>query len=132
MKANSKVEDIYRLEDEIRGVVMDFYQGDLDLMILAVHEILVNAAEHGNQLLSEKILKVKILITREYIKVIIRDEGEGFDWCKVAMDNPGEPLDESRLTGERGRGIALTRECCDRLWYNEKGNEAYLLFKRDF
>ena len=52
----------------------------------------------------------------------IKDQGAGFNW----QERIDRVLD---LTGnkDRGRGIAMTRICCEQLFYNDKGNQARLV-----
>jgi CheY-like chemotaxis protein/anti-sigma regulatory factor (Ser/Thr protein kinase) len=69
----------------------------------------------------------KIFITSRFtetgITVIVRDEGEGFDWRVL----PG--LSKENLLQYNGRGIFLTKIFFDSVEYNEKGNEVTLTKK---
>jgi CheY-like chemotaxis protein/anti-sigma regulatory factor (Ser/Thr protein kinase) len=108
-------------------------------------ELLVNAVEHGNlgidfeekaKLLSagqwqsettrrlqlpenvDKFVDVHAYRTDDEIVVLIRDQGNGFDWDKFLT------LDESRAFFPNGRGIALARQIAFRsVEYRGCGNE---------
>lgn len=95
----------------------------LEHLFLALHEITVNAIEHGNGFQTEKRVWIELKILKGHVFVAIEDEGDGFDWRKrilVPLDLLGEQ--------ERGRGLALTQLFSKEFFYNEKGNRALLLF----
>lgn len=112
---------------------------------LGVHELILNALEHGNlgityeektQLVQagcwreevirrqndprhqHKKVRLHLLKQHNHLELYIRDDGEGFNWY------PYLECSEDRLHHPHGRGIALAKELCfDRLMYSEKGNE---------
>ncbi len=88
-----------------------------ELFLIGLHELAANAMEHGNGLDPEKKVYVELVVSSEYIQASVEDQGPGFNW----QEKIDHPLD---LEGhsERGRGMAMTRICCDHLVYNEKGN----------
>jgi len=122
---NSNIEAMYKVKEEILNFI-DSYSQMTSLICMGVQEIVTNAIEHGNDFDSDKEVKIKIEVTKGYIKVIITDQGEGFDWkkrVKKQLDIESDFNNEK----ERGRGIKLAKEAYDEIWYNEKGNIAYLL-----
>ncbi len=90
--------------------------------LLHFHELLVNAVEHGNKRDGGKTVSIDLTVTDCYYKVIITDQGEGFNW----RDKINKELD---LEGgsERGRGIIMTRMMTDYLAYNERGNRVTMV-----
>ena len=86
------------------------------------HELLVNAIEHGNKRDGGKAAAVDLVVTDCFYKIVITDQGEGFDWrnriCKE-LDLDGD--------SERGRGIIMTRVMTDYLGYNERGNRVTVI-----
>jgi CheY-like chemotaxis protein len=103
---------------------------DPQIAVYGLHELLINAVEHGNlgisyqekmdlvlqgefyneierRLHSEPYQKREASVTFEAmansLSVTIKDEGEGFDWRKYME------LDSARVTHPNGRGIATTR-----------------------
>jgi anti-sigma regulatory factor (Ser/Thr protein kinase) len=119
---------------------------------LALSELILNGIEHGNcrisseekeallmtggnviDLIEEKckdpeIAKKKVYlewdICSECSKLIIRDEGDGFD-----VKNMQEKLKKNEPDALLGRGIMLARLCTDTLCYNKKGNQVSLTLK---
>jgi len=98
-----------------------------DIFAMALHEIIVNAAEHGNQMQAEKMVVIDLEINNKFIAAEVKDQGEGFDWkkrLKKDFDISGD--------SERGRGIMMSARACDDFYYNQKGNKAYLMKKINF
>jgi DNA-binding response OmpR family regulator len=112
---------------------------------LALSELITNAIEHGNLALSyeekshaleqgalaeivaarsaePRYVARRALVTarqkKEEIVIVIKDQGEGFDWRSVP-----DPLDPSNMLLEHGRGIFLARTAVDEIAYNNVGNE---------
>ncbi len=113
---------------------------------MAIMELLVNAIEHGNCRISfedkrrfleknpdimdlirerakepetkDKQVRLVYKITPEESQILIRDEGNGFDWqAFTARDTtPGSDA-------MHGRGIGIARHYLQSVTYNEKGNE---------
>lgn len=60
-------------------------------------------------------------LMRDLIRVVIRDEGKGFDCSKLAMQDATQ-LDESH-----GRGLVLIHNFMDKVTFNASGNEITLI-----
>jgi serine/threonine-protein kinase RsbW len=80
----------------------------LEQIALAVHETAANAVFHGNQESSEKKVSLDIQATSDQLKIVITDEGNGFDPAKIP-----DPLAPEEMFRERGRGVYLTRALMD-------------------
>jgi len=80
----------------------------LEQIALAVHETAANAVFHGNQESVEKKVSLDIHSTDKQLKVVITDQGSGFDPAKIP-----DPLAPEEMFRERGRGIYLTRALMD-------------------
>lgn len=106
--------------DTIRGHVHSYYKDCLERedILLAVHELVANAIEHGNRHDLSKY--VKVLLSQKAI--VVEDKGDGFDWQSRMKTKLGLDLDK-----ERGRGIAMTQMLVGQLVYNEKGNRVSLI-----
>jgi Histidine kinase-like ATPase domain len=118
---------------------------DPEAAAFGLGELMMNAVEHGNlgltyaekgQLMSgggwqaeiarrlelpanrDKTAVLELEATETEIRVVIRDEGQGFDW-KAYLD-----LSSTRMTDPNGRGIALARlRAFPDLVFNAAGNE---------
>jgi serine/threonine-protein kinase RsbW len=75
---------------------------------LAVHEIMINAVVHGNGCNLHKKVVITISRTLSRLKIVVADEGDGFD-----PDNLPDPLSPQGLLKGSGRGVYLARAFMD-------------------
>lgn len=92
---------------------------------LSLEEALVNAHRHGNRCDPHKKITISYEIDRQRAVIRIRDEGGGFDPCKVP-----DPTCPERICLPNGRGIMLMRSYLDEVAYNPPGNEVQLVKER--
>jgi anti-sigma regulatory factor (Ser/Thr protein kinase) len=117
---------------------------------IALHEALQNAVEHGNLELDSNLrssdlsaycqmtreraqtapycdrrVHVRAVVDRHEARVVLRDEGPGFEPADLA-----DALDPENLDKLSGRGILLMRTFMDEVDYNEQGNEVTLVKRR--
>ena len=90
---------------------------------LLARECLVNAVIHGNRGATDKSVDLSLLIGREWIRLQVRDQGEGFAWRKVRQTG-------SNITTSSGRGLQLYAMYADRIRFNRKGNEIALWIRK--
>ena len=124
---NSTLEQFYVIKKEIANILEE-HRINSDLkegILIAIQELVTNAIEHGNEFFKEKEVFINLVITDCYCKVIIKDQGNGFDW-KSAIKH-----EELNLEGgvERGRGIIIARMISDYLTYDEQGTEVTFVKK---
>ncbi len=121
---------------------------------LALSELMINGIEHGNcgvtyEEKSEKMEQgmsvVDIILEKckdpavmerkvhfswesEYnaSTFIIRDDGEGFDVSKVR-----DKTESQDILHSHGRGISMAEAFCDKLYYNDTGNEVTLVVQHE-
>lgn len=122
-----------------------------DRLSFVLHELLVNAIEHGNcgitfkektdwlaagndiiELIESRCacpaiqtrkVRLEYQINDSFTRFKIADEGDGFDWRSNALEeSPSESLEL------HGRGITLCRSLTRNLAYNDKGNELQFEF----
>ena len=89
---------------------------------LALEEALTNAVKHGNDNDTSKRLVVRYAISPERTVIMVRDEGHGFVPNRV----PNPTADEN-LERPSGRGIMLMHAYMTRVYFNEAGNEVWML-----
>jgi CheY-like chemotaxis protein/anti-sigma regulatory factor (Ser/Thr protein kinase) len=114
---------------------------------IGIEEVITNAIEHGNlgisfeeknkaiqegrlvELIADKgresdaagrQVRISSRLTSEIFEVVIRDDGEGFDWRTLPAVEP------ENLLAFNGRGIFLTKIYFDEVAYNDAGNEVTL------
>ena len=91
---------------------------------LGLHEALVNAAKHGNNLDPHKSIKVKRIITPNWCVWQIQDQGNGLEQKKRIFHLP------KRVDSINGRGLYIIHECFDDVRWSPKGNRLQLALKR--
>ena len=107
---DSTLESVERIEH----LVLEYAQRagfkgiSLEQISLAVHETAANAVFHGNQESPEKNVFLEISATDHQLKIVITDQGCGFDPAEIP-----DPLGPEEMFRERGRGIYLTRALMD-------------------
>ena len=89
---------------------------------LALEEALSNAIKHGNRFDPDKEVTVRFSVGREQVKLVITDQGQGFDPVGVP-----DPTTDAHLEDPNGRGIMLIRAYMDEVSYNQKGNEVRMV-----
>lgn len=105
--------------------ILALYLKDTGKLLKAFHEIVCNALVHGCRDNTESTVRVEVFIHENCLYITVEDEGEGFEWYKTVCPKYFAGL------AENGRGIVMAGKCLDHLSYNEKGNKAYLVKRRD-
>jgi PAS domain S-box-containing protein len=122
----SDLESIYQVHEQIKKFIQD-YSKSVDEIMIGLQEVLLNAVEHGNQLDSLVKIEIEIKVKKEYLEIIITDEGTGFNWEERL--NGVKSLEDSynlKKLEERGRGLLIAQEALDKIVFNQLGNKAYL------
>ncbi len=93
-----------------------------DKIPVTIDEAMTNAIKHGNKFQEDKNVSIDIWIDIERIKIVVVDEGDGFDVNAVP-----DPTDPVNILKQSGRGILFMNIGMDTVLYNEKGNILTLL-----
>ncbi|MDD3627698.1 MAG: ATP-binding protein [bacterium] len=88
---------------------------------LALHELGVNAIEHGNLDNEQKTVTIYYTLFKEKLKIEIIDEGEGFEWNKLK-----NPVESENIERDRGRGIFMVKNFMDEVEFIEPGNHVVM------
>ena len=91
---------------------------------LGLHEALVNAVKHGNSQDPSKSLRIRRILTPNWLVWQIQDEGNGLPSLKR------NGLLPSRVDSDRGRGLFLIHECFDDVRWSRRGNRVQLACRR--
>jgi serine/threonine-protein kinase RsbW len=100
-------------------------------MSAAFREAVVNAAQHGNKYKKDRKIEVQYLLDPEKITTVVKDQGGGFNHEQyVKSGSTRDAISAARERHAQGRmgglGIMLMLRCCDRLEYNQNGNQLTL------
>lgn len=110
-----------------------FDAAEMDQLLLAFREVLLNAVEHGAGLDAGKEVRVDAIRTNRALTFYVRDPGPGFvvdGQAHAASDaDPLSHLRRRRQAGLRpgGYGILLSRKLVDEVIYSHAGNEVLLV-----
>ncbi|NUO84399.1 ATP-binding protein [candidate division KSB1 bacterium] len=97
-----------------------------DSLAIAVTEVGNNAIIHGNKRDPNKQVYLYIHVQDGEVRVVIRDEGAGFN--PEALSNP---LDPENLLRESGRGVFIVRSLMDEVSFDfSKGGTEITMIKR--
>jgi anti-sigma regulatory factor (Ser/Thr protein kinase) len=134
-----------------RNLVKYMKGRSVNLLRIALREIIINAVEHGNlgitfdekskavtdgtylDFLTErqkdpermnKKIEIEYSVNPEKVVYKVTDEGKGFDHKKV-IERSTE--DVNRLLLGHGRGITMAKNTFDEIQFNPKGNQVLLL-----
>lgn len=100
------------LSDEVYGNVL-----------VATMEATNNAIIHGNNSDPDKEVKIEINLLEKELKVLIEDQGKGFD--HMSIPDPTAPENIEKING---RGIFLMERLSDEILYLEDGRIVELKF----
>jgi serine/threonine-protein kinase RsbW len=90
-------------------------------IILAVREGISNAIKHGNKLVEDKKVVIRLTFEKQILEVSIEDEGEGFN--PEMVENPLLPENLLKATG---RGIFYIKSFMDDVRYEFRNGRTVL------
>ncbi len=93
---------------------------------LALEEAMTNAVKHGNRNDPSKRIVVRYHVNDRRAVIVVRDEGCGF--CPGAVP---DPTVSDNLERPNGRGLMLMQSYMTRVWFNEFGNEVWMMKLRE-
>ncbi|HEY2039309.1 MAG TPA: ATP-binding protein [Edaphobacter sp.] len=105
-------------------------------MMQALHEILLNAMEHGAAFNPQQVIEVSAVRTGRAFVFYVRDPGSGFRRESIAehamVDLSQDPLEQAAKREDEGMrpggfGMLLASGTVDELIYSEVGNEVLLI-----
>jgi len=89
---------------------------------LSLEEALVNAVKHGNKSNQDLSVRLDIQTQGDTLVMTVADQGEGFDFSRVA--NPTQPENLGKLSG---RGIFLIRHLMDEVEFFDRGRKIRMI-----
>lgn len=130
------IENIHKIVRE----VLCYFEGHFGAMSectlfelkVILNELVLNAVRHGNRENSCMCIKVVAGVTKtENIFVMVRDEGEGYNYRCVMkeredVNNTYNDLLDIR---ETGRGLLIVKNLCDKVMFNKSGNTVMVIKK---
>lgn len=95
--------------------------------MIAVTELVMNAIVHGNKEDASKKVCITVSFNTDEMKVVIEDEGGGFN-----IEDLPNPTEIEHLLDSHGRGVYIAKAMVDKLDYKHKskGTEFTLLIRK--
>jgi len=87
---------------------LPFSQDQRDDIAISISEAVNNAIEHGNAGDLSKQVNIELEALKDSIKILVADQGGGFNESEVA-----DPTDPENLLAESGRGLLIIRHLMD-------------------
>jgi serine/threonine-protein kinase RsbW len=92
-------------------------------LLIATLEAVNNAIIHGNKNLAEKDVLIDTQKDEEGLHMVIKDQGNGFDYTNIP-----DPTAPENLEKIHGRGIFLMEKLSDKIEFEENGAKVRLTF----
>ena len=99
-------------------------EGKSDNLAIVLTELVNNAILHGNKNQPQKTVTIKVSYFDSYVKVSVKDQGNGFD--PSGLKDPRNP---ENIWKESGRGIFLVKNLVDKVEFHptEEGMEIAII-----
>jgi serine/threonine-protein kinase RsbW len=107
-----EISGLAKLKSEVYGKVL-----------IAAIEAVNNAINHGNKLIAEKKVEIKISVEEKKIHIFVADEGGGFDY-----ENVPDPTAPENIENIHGRGVFLMIQLSDEVHFFDNGSKVELIF----
>lgn len=104
----------------------EYSMKDVFAMRLALEEAITNAIKHGNKGAADKQVTVSASVSDVGLKVVVQDEGEGFD-----PEDVPDPTDDEYIDRPCGRGLMLMRAYLERVEYSDSGRRITMERRRN-
>ena len=105
--------ELFSFNDDMYGNIM-----------VSVIEAVNNAILHGNKNDKSKMVSLSLLLIEDkFLRFIVSDEGEGFDYTNLP-----DPTAPENIELEGGRGIFLINSLCDKVEFKNEGKSIELTF----
>ena len=95
-------------------------------LAISITEIVNNAILHGNKNNPAKLVTIILKINGDDVEVRIKDQGKGFNPDKVP-----NPIDESNLLNQVGRGIFIVRSLMDSVDFQFTDDGAEVILRKN-
>ncbi|MBI4903538.1 MAG: ATP-binding protein [Acidobacteria bacterium] len=107
---DSALESVDAAEEAVMAIAgrAGFDEDSMHRIGIALREAMVNAVVHGNKYNAHKKVRLSAGMEDTSLKIVISDEGGGFEMTKVP-----DPLAKENLLKESGRGILLMQAFVD-------------------
>jgi len=111
-KLIDEVSDVLQLSSELYGKVL-----------IATVEAVNNGIVHGTKLRPDKKVEVILTFQSPVLRILINDQGAGFDFSSVP-----DPTTPENIENIHGRGVFLMQHLSDSVSFDNNGSTVELIF----
>lgn len=125
----STVQEIIDYLQNSQGAIAECCLFELKVIL---NELIINAVKHGNHCSPDKYVDITAgMCPGRYVYVIVEDQGEGYDYNKIMVNNNecSDPFTCLFDLKETGRGIMIVKNLCESVRFNRNGNKVVVLKK---
>jgi serine/threonine-protein kinase RsbW len=121
----SKIENLRIVEKAIDEISAEFNLNSelYGNVLIATIEAANNAILHGNKLDESKSVNITFNIESKFLSIVIKDQGNGFDYTNVP-----DPTSPENIEKINGRGIFLMEKLSDKIEFQDNGSKIQLYF----
>lgn len=125
IKISSVSENLRKVEKLIDEISVEYsLEGDMyGKVLIACIEAVNNSIVHGNKSNPEKFVDIGIKNNKKELKILIKDEGNGFDF-----DHIPDPTAPENIENIHGRGVFLMNHLSDEVNFLDDGAGVELVF----
>ncbi len=122
----SLFEEIQQLESYLQELQewAGFDDEDFSRIMLTLSEAVTNAIVHGNKEDPKKVVTILPSLEGQTLSISVKDEGMGFNHADLP-----DPLKETNLLKEGGRGVFIICHYTDNVSFAENGTRMIMEFK---
>ncbi len=124
-KITSCQSQIGKLEEYVSQISKEFDIDDTKYpdILISLTEAVNNAIIHGNSSDVSKCVDIMCKCKEQNLTFTISDQGDGFDPEQI-----NNPLDETNIELEGGRGVLIMKSLCDEVQYKNEGRTVEMTF----
>ncbi|MCF7901910.1 MAG: ATP-binding protein [Candidatus Marinimicrobia bacterium] len=104
----------------------DFDEAEAEDILVAAQEGVTNAIIHGNNLSVQKCVRLELYLNPSQLKIVVSDNGVGFD-----MESLADPTDPENRMKSNGRGLMFIRTFMDQVMNQTNGDGHKLVMIRN-
>jgi serine/threonine-protein kinase RsbW len=93
-------------------------------LLTSLTEAVTNAIRHGNQFDANKSVRIEVFYGRDQLKVVVIDQGSGFEPEAVP-----DPTADVALEKEGGRGVFLMKLLTDKIRFEDEGRAVEMYYR---
>lgn len=124
----SDTADGLAVQEKLVSLMEQFHYSPRDVfaMRLSLEESITNAIRHGNKFAADKRVAINCTITDTNMRVVVQDEGDGFE-----PESVPDPTEMEFIERPSGRGLLLMKAYLNHVEYSDGGRRLTMVRERN-